>query len=146
MEKVLDRLSIVVLFVAEFFERIDKFAVFECHSANAASSMSCEDSIESFGSWMQIGKERLLSKAFHLLFFGNIMVYESIGLLTYFQFLCSVTLLKTFLTYVKSFLEERRYLVHFPVCMFGSEQEALLIRCLICRGVNGIELESCLCF
>ena len=146
MEKVLDCLSIVVLFVAEFFERINKFAIFECHCANATSSMSCEDSIECFWSWMQVGKERLLPKAFHLLFFRNIMIYESIGLLTYFQFLCSITLLEAFLTYIKSFLEERRYLVHFPVCLLRGEEEALLIRSLICWGGNGIELESSLCF
>ena len=146
MEKVLDSGSIVVLFVAEFFKRINLLAIFECHSANATSSMGSEDSIEGFWSWMQVRKERLLPKAFHLLFFRYIMIYVSIGLLTYFQFLCSITLLEAFLTYIKSFLEERRYLVHFPVCLLRGEEESLLVRCFICWGGNGIELESCLSF
>ena len=82
MEKVLDGCDVVILFVTKFLKRVDKFAIFECHSAYATSSMSSKDSIEGFGSRVQIGKERLLPKAFHLLFWRNIVIYDSVGLLT----------------------------------------------------------------
>ena len=95
---------------------------------------------------MQIGKERTLPKAFHLLIFRNIVVYNIIGLLTYLQTLCLPELVETLLTQLQPLLEEGRNLVHFPVCLLWCEEEALLGRCPFIifklRGsVNGFVLK-----